>query len=86
MENNVYRKLIHNTSSPLLLGNNDNNIKNKYNSFESNFKNIKLNFNKKLSPLKTSNKIMLKKITLSKKIFNPTIIRSRNKKKCIKKL
>ena len=84
MENNVYRKLIHNTSSPLLLGNNDNNIKNKYNSFESDFKNIKLNFNKKLSPLKTSNKIMLKKITLSKKIFNPTIIRSRNKKNASK--
>ena len=81
MRNNFYKKLVHNMSSPLLLGHDNNNSNNSnYLSLKSDFKNIKLNFNKKLSPLKTSNKIMLKKITLSKKIFNPTILRSRNKK------
>ena len=80
MEENTHKKLVHNMSSPLLLGKDNNIIKDKYLSNKSEYKNIKFEYNKKLSPLKTSNKIILKKISLTKNLFNPILLQSRNKK------
>ena len=84
MEKIIYKKLVHNISSPLLLGNNKDIINNNEIG-KSNFKNNKFAIKQKISPLKTANKIVLRKITLSKKIFNSKIIKNRNKKNIISK-
>ena len=87
MERKIYRKLVHNMSSPLLLGDHNDFINNKDSTNITNFRNIKFSFNSfnnQLSPLKSSNKILLKKIALSKKVFNPTHFKSRNKKNDLK--
>ena len=78
MEENIYKKLIHNISSPFLLGKNNDIINNKNDSINHNHKNIKLLLNRKLSPLKTPNKIRLKKIVLSNKLFKKDMNLTRN--------
>ena len=78
MEENIYKKLIHNMSSPFLLGKNNDIINNKNDSINHNHKNIKLLLNRKLSPLKTPNKIRLKKIVLSNKLFKKDMNLTRN--------
>ena len=78
MEENIYKKLIHNMSSPFLLGKNNDIINNKNDSINQNHKNMKLLLNRKLSPLKTPNKIRLKKIVLSNKLFKKDMNLTRN--------
>ena len=71
------KNLFHNMSSPSLLENNSENIKNKYFSNKPKFKNIKLILNRKLNPLQSSNIKSIKKVSLSN---NPFQIYTRNKK------
>ena len=81
MKENFYRhKLLKNNSSPLLLGNDSDNVNNKYLTNNSNNKSIKFSFNRKLLPLNSPNKIMLKKISFAKRLFNPDSFKTRNKK------
>ena len=84
MEQSIYKKLVHNISSPLLLGK-DSDIFNKNLASGSNYKNIKLKFKRKLSSIKFSNKMPVKKNLLSNNLFKENNIKSRNKKNIISK-
>ena len=84
MEQSLYRKLVHNISSPLLLGK-DSDIFNKNLTSGSKYKNIKLKFKRKLSSIKFSNKIPIKKNILSNNLFKQNNIKSRNQKNHVSK-
>ena len=80
MEKKIFsHKLLRNISSPLLLGNDIDILNNKYLSNKSSNNKLKISFSRKLLPIKSANKILLKKLSFTKKIFSPDSLKSRNK-------
>ena len=79
MEQNIHKKLIHNVSSPLLLGKYNNIFNNKNFTGVSAYNDIKLKFRKKLSSIKNSDKMQMKKIVLLNSLIKQNSIISRNK-------
>ena len=62
MEKKIFsHKLLRNVSSPLLLGNDIDILNNKYLSNKSSNNKLKISFSRKLLPIKSANKILLKK-------------------------
>ena len=80
MEKKIFsHKLLRNVSSPLLLGNDIEILNNKYLSNKSSNNKLKISFSRKLLPIKSANKILLKKLSFTKKLFSPDSLKSRNK-------